>query len=1059
MRKKMMMFLSCLLIGVGVATAQTQKVAGTVTSDDDGLPIIGASVMVQGTSMGTITDVDGNFSIINIPASAKNIEVSYIGMKSVVLPIKPVMNITLYSDTKVLDEVMVVAFGKAKKSAFTGSAAVVSSDQIISRQTSNISNALTGQVAGVQTTSSSGQPGEAAKVRIRGIGSIAASNNPLYVVDGVPFDGSLSSLNTQDIEGMTVLKDAASNALYGARGANGVILITTKKGKIGKPVINVDAKWGNNRKAIPNYDVINSPGRYYELMYGSYYNSVVADRGHGEAHKYANSMFAKPTDGGLGYQVYTLPDGQSLVNENGRLNPEATLGYAQGGNYFMPDNWFDEVFNTSNLRQEYNVNVSGANERMNYYMSAGYLGDEGIIPNSEFDRFSSRIKADYQVYDWLKVGANVSYVRSKSSFPRNQSGSSSGNLFYVANMMAPIYPLYVRDESGAIMKDGYGYTVYDFGDAKHTDFKRPFMSQSNPASSIELDKRRYETDFFSGQWFANFSILPDLMFSVNLGTDVSNRRTASRLNPFYGQYEDTGGILSAASRRTATMNKQFLLTYNFEVGKHGLDFLVGYEAFSLKINELSGSKEKIYNVNVIDLNNAINNPSVSSYTDKYNTAGYLGRVQYDYDGKYFGSMSFRRDGSSRFHKDNRWGNFWSIGGGWLMSEEDFLSDVKWVDMLKFKMSYGVQGNDDLLYSDGVTSNYYPYADQYILSKQGAGFGLAFDYKGNKDITWETSHSFNTGFDYAFFGNRLTGSFEYFSRKTTDMLYYKPTAPSLGYSTMPMNVGSMINRGVELDINGVLYENRNIEWAANVNLTHVRNKIKKLDKSLNGQLIDGTRIYREGESLYQLYLRKYAGVNDEGVALYYMEQENEETGAMETVTTTTWGNATQYGTGDILPKVYGGFGTSLKLFDFDLSVSFAYQMGGRLYDNTYAGLMHNGSRAGQNFHKDAQNAWTPDNSNSSVPRMNRLDQFSNSLSDRFLISSNYLSLQNITVGYNLPKNLLNPLGVTNLRLYLVADNVALMSKRKGLDPRQGYSSSGSDVYSPMRTISGGVNISF
>ena len=1056
--KKLMMFLSCLLLSVGIASAQSKNVSGVVLSGEDGLPIIGAAVMVEGTSVGTITDLDGKFVFSKLPNNATKLNISFLGYKPITVDIKPTMRITLESSSELLDEVMVVAFGKAKKSAFTGSAAVVSSDKIISRQTSNITNALSGQVAGVQTLSSNGQPGEGSSVRIRGIGSISASNTPLYVVDGVPFDGALSSLNSQDIESMTVLKDAASNALYGARGANGVILITTKRGQVGKPVVSLDAKWGNNRKAIPNYDVISSPSRYYELMYKSYYNSVVGDKGHLEAHKFANSMFANPKDGGLGYQVYTVPSGEFLVGENGLLNPQATLGYSDGKNYLSPDNWFDEVFNKSNLRQEYNVNISGANDRMNYYMSVGYLGDEGIIPNSEFDRFSTRMKADYQVYDWLKVGGNVSYVRSKSSFPRDQSGSSSGNLFYVANMMAPIYPLYVRDATGAIMKDTNGYTVYDFGDGKNTAYNRPFMSQSNPASSIDLDKRRYETDFFSGQWFANFSILPNLMLAVNIGTDITNRRTASRLNPFYGQYVDTGGILSAASSRIATLNRQILLTYNFTVDKHSFDFLAGYEAYSLRINNLSGSKDKIYNVDIMDLDNAINNPSVNSSSDRYNTAGYLGRIQYEYDGKYFGSASFRRDGSSRFHKDNRWGNFWSVGGGWLMSQEEFLSDQKWIDMLKFKMSYGVQGNDDLLYANG-TSNYYPYQDQYVLSKQGEGFGLAFDYKGNKDITWETSHSFNTGFDFGFFKSRLTGSFEYFSRKTTDMLYYKPVAPSLGYSTIPMNVGSMINRGVELDINGVIYENRNIEWGVNFNLTHVRNKIKKLDKSLNGQLIDGTRIYREGESLYQFYLRKYAGVNDEGLALYYVDQENEVTGKVERGTTTVWGNATQYKTGDILPKIYGGFGTSLKLYDFDFSIAFAYQTGGRIYDNAYAALMHNGSSTGQNFHKDIQKSWTPDNSNSSIPRLNRLDQFTNNLSDRFLTSSNYLSLQNITVGYNFPRALISPLGVTSLRLYIVADNVALMSKRKGLDPRQGYTAASSSVYSPMRTISGGINITF
>ncbi|WP_287826845.1 TonB-dependent receptor [Bacteroides sp.] len=1060
MEKRLMMLFTYLMIGVGLVTAQNRKASGVVLSEEDGLPIIGATVLVQGTSVGTITDIDGNFSITNIPSEAKNLEFSYIGMKSQALPIKPQMEVSLISDTKVLDEVMVVAFGKAKKSAFTGSAATVKSEKITSRQTSNVTNALSGQVAGVQTTSSNGQPGESAKVRIRGIGSISASNTPLYVIDGVPFEGEMSSLNTQDIESMTVLKDAASNALYGARGANGVILITTRKGKLGKPVINVDAKWGSNRRGVPNYDVIKNPGTYYEMAYSAIYNDLIRNNTPENAHAKANSTLLTSKEGGVGYLVYTLPDGEKLIGVDGKLNSNATLGYSDGDYTYRPDDWFDEIFDKGNLRQEYNINISGATDKINYFMSAGYLDDKGIIPNSGFERFSTRLKADYQMYEWLKVGANMSYVSSKSTYPRDQSGSSSGNIFYVGNLIAPIYPLYVRDAEGQIMKDRRGFTIYDYGDKTSTNFTRSFMGMSNPASAIELDKRVYQTDFFSGKWFANISLMPNLVFSTNIGTDITNQKMNMRLNPYYGQFAEQGGVLSAQSYRIATLNRQFLLTYNFDIDLHSFDFLVGYEAYNMKSEGLYGSKSNVYNPDVIELDNAINDPNTSGSIDKYNTAGYLARAQYNYDNKYFASVSFRRDGSSRFHPDNRWGNFWSIGGGWLMNQENFLSDVKWINMLKFKMSYGVQGNDDLLFVDG-RSNYYPYMDQFRLTNLSGNHAISFDYKGNKDITWETSHSFNTGFDYELLNNRLTGSIEYFSRKTTDMLYYKPTPLSYGYAQVPMNIGSMINRGLELDVNGVLYDSRKITWDMNFNLTFFKNKVLKLEKSLGGELIDGSRIYREGESLYQMYLREYAGVDEAtGKALYYKDVKDEN-GKIMKETTDDWSNATRYATGDILPKVYGGFGSSLKVYDFDFSVSFAYQLGGKIYDNTYAALMHGGaaSNAGTNWHKDALKSWTPENTNTSVPQINRGHLYSNNLSDRFITSSNYLSLQNITLGYNVPKTLLKKLQVSALRLYVVADNVALFSKRKGLDPRQGYMSSGNDVYSPMRTISGGINISF
>lgn len=432
------------------------------------------------------------------------------------------------------------------------------------------------------------------------------------------------------------------------------------------------------------------------------------------------------------------------------------------------------------------------------------------------------------------------------------------------------------------------------------------------------------------------------------------------------------------------------------------------------------------------------------------------RLQYDYDGKYFGSASFRRDASSCFDPDNRWGNFWSIGAGWLMNKENFLANQSWIDMLKFKISYGLQGNDNLMYQGGLNRNYYPYQDQFTLANSNGDFSTSLYYKGNKDITWETSHSFNTGFDFNFWGGKLSGSAEYFSRKTTDMLYFKPVSPSMGYSRLPMNVGSMVNRGIELDLNSKIIDVKNFSWDVNLNLTHFKNKVLELAPELNGQLIDGSRIYREGESMYQVYLPKYAGVNPETGESQWALLKPDADG--KTVTTSyATASENRFGSGDILPKVYGGFGTSFAAYGFDLSVSFAYQLGGRILDYTYRSLM-SVSAQGSAMHKDMLNAWTPENKNTDVPRLNASDLYTNRLTDRFLTSSDYLSLQNITFGYTLPKNMTRKLQIENVRLYFVADNVALWTARKGLDPRQGYVSA-DNVYSPIRTISGGISLSF
>ena len=1059
MKRKLMLLMTCLMIGIGLVNAQISKVTGNVTSEEDGLPVVGASVLVKGTTVGTVTDIDGNFTLTNVPSSAGTLVISFIGMQSQEVKIKSNVNVVLKSDAEQLEEVMVVAYGTAKKSAFTGSAATIKNEKITSRQTSNVTNALAGQVAGVQTTSSTGQPGKDATVRIRGIGSISASNTPLYVVDGVPYDGEISAISTSDIESMTVLKDAASNALYGARGANGVILITTKRGKTGDARVTFDAKWGVNKRGIPSYETVSDPGKFYEMAYSAIYNAdlkgYAAASDLTSANAYANKTMLSSSY--LGYQVFTVPNGEQLIGMDGKLNPNATLGYSDGTYYYKPDNWSDELFE-NNLRQEYNLSVSGANDKMNYYMSAGYLDDQGIVPNSGFQRYSARLKADYQVKPWLKMSGNISFTHYDSREQDTESGTSNANAFYAANIMGAIYPMYIRDAEGNIMIDNRGFQRYDYG--SDTNFQRKnVIPNANPLASYMLDLMKYSGDVVSGKWSADIDIWGGIKAKINIGIDANNVRSTDLVNPFYGQYSETsgvGGIVSVSTQRTFSTNQQYLLTYNKTFNHiHNLDVLAGHENYNYKYQYLYGSREKIYNPNLPELNNGIMNQSNASYSQSYATEGWLFRVQYDYDGKYFGSASYRRDGSSAFHPDNRWGNFWSVGAGWLMNKESFLENQNWIDMLKFKISYGLQGNDNLLYMNGYR-NYQPYMDQYTLTNNNSDFATTLYYKGNQDITWETSHSFNTGFDFAFWKGKLSGSIEYFSRKTTDMLYFKPVASSMGYSRFPENVGSMINRGVELDLNSNIFDTKDLTWDINFNLTHFKNKVLELAPELNGQLIDGSRIYREGESMYQLYLPKYAGVDPEtGESLWALTEPNEK----GETTTTSYSEASshRFMTGDILPKVYGGFGTSLTFKGFDFSIAFAYQLGGRILDYTYQSLMSTDAQ-GSAWHVDMLNAWTPENKNTNVPRMNVNDIYVSYSSDRWLTSSNYLSLQNITFGYTLPKNWTRKLQVEGVRLYFVADNVALLTARKGLDPRQGYVAS-DNVYSPIRTISGGISLNF
>ena len=985
-------------------------------------------------------------------------------MQTQEVAIKAKLKIVLKSDTEVLDEVIVTAYGTSTKGTFTGSASVMKADKIEKRQVSNVSNALAGAVAGVQILSDNGQPGESAKVRIRGVGSINAGMEPLYVVDGVPYDGDLSSINSADIETMTVLKDAASTALYGARGANGIIMITTKRGTSGKARINFDAKWGANSRAIKTYDVMTSPKNYIETAYQSIYNSQIS-LGYSpeDANIRANKILPSEASGGLGYQVYTTAPGELLVGSNGKLNPNATLGYSDGQYYYTPDNWADETFQ-NNLRQEYNLSASGGSDKGTYYFAFGYLDDQGVISGSGFKRLNGRFKGDYKLYSWLKIGANVSYVNTESRYPGDQDANataSSGNAFYIANNMAPIYPLYVRGADKQILLNN-GRKVYDYGDGQSTNFSRSFMSIANPSGDLIYNKREYLSDVINANWFAEITPITGLTISARYGLNIDNTRQNEMGNAYMGQSASYGGTAYQAAIRTYGFDQQYVANYQFALKDvHHFDVTAGYDGYSYEYTLLEGSGQNLYNPESFYLGNVIDKFTIGGKKDLYSTKGFFGRVNYSYNDTYFGNVSYRRDASSRFAPENRWGNFWSASVAWMLTRESFMEDITWVNMLKFKASFGQQGNDDILYPGVLLEkNYYPWLDQYKMTGANGTFADGtLLYKGNPDITWETSTSYNIGADFGLFNNKLNGSIEYFGRKSKDMLYNRPTAGSLGYTAVPMNVGSMTNSGVEIDLNYQIMANKKFNWSVNLNATFVKNKINKLHPDLNGKLIDSDRIYEEGESMYRMYLVDYAGVDEKtGEALYWAKDDNGNA-----IKTSEYSTAENYkvATDDMMPTVYGGLGTTFEAYGFDASIQLSYQLGGKIYDTGYRRLMHGGasSSAGWNWHKDIYNAWTPENPTSNIPRLNASDKYTNSASTRWLTSSDYLSINNITVGYTLPQQLVKKVMLDKVRVYFTADNVALISARKGLDPRQSYISATTALYTPIRTISGGISLTF
>ena len=1059
-----------LLVALGTcisSLAQQLQVTGTV-KDQAGQPVAGATILVQGSTAGTTSNADGSY-VIAVPAQG-TLQVSFIGYQSQQIPVgdKTRIDIVLKEDAKAIDDVIVVAFGTAKKEAFTGSATVLKSDDIAKTQQSNVAQALAGKVAGVQLTNTSGQPGKSPEIRIRGFSSLNAGNSPLWIVDGMPYSGDLNNLNPSDVESMTVLKDAASNSLYGARGANGVVMITTKKAKSKEAVVSVDAKWGVNSRAVRDYEYITNPAQFYETHYGALKNYYLdSDMTLAEAHAKANrNLTGSANVGGLGYMVYTLPAGQEFIGSNGKLNPQATLGrrlvYEGEEYYLQPDDWTDAAFRTS-LRQEYNVSVGGSGDKTSVYASFGYLNNEGIAYNSDMERFTARAKVDYQAKKWLKLGVNASYSRFHYNSINDEGASnSSGNVFAYTTLVGPIYPLYIRGGDGRILYTEEGIKRYDYGE--NAGMVRSIFPNSNALSESRLNTNASEGNAFNGTGYFDISFLRDFKFTFNAGVSLDETRSTDVRNPYFGQFAGEEGLLSKQHTRQYEYNTQQILNYTKQIGDHNVNAMVGHEYYSqtyyllgaAKSHMLTGENDELSGA-IIDMQNA------GSSRLEYNNEGYFARVMYDYSNKYFLSASFRRDASSRFHSKHRWGNFWSVGGAWIITREDFMAGThEWLDNLKFKASIGSQGNDNI--------GDFRYTNTYTIENANGKVSTVFRDKGSENITWETNSNFNTGLEFSLYRGVVSGGVEYFLRRTTDMLLSFPTPPSLGYSSYYANVGDMRNSGIEIELNFMPVNREHVQWNLNLNMTHLRNKITMLPperrtKEVEGYrgYVSGTTFYGEGLPMYTFYMKKFAGVSDEGKSMWYMDElDGEKNPTGRRVTTTEYAKATDYLCGNPIPDLYGGFGTSLNFYGFDFSVAFTYQIGGLAYDSGYAAAMYSPANksTGQNWHKDILNAWSPENPTSRIPRLQYEDQNQNANSDRFLMNASYLNLQNINFGYTLPSKITQKFGVGKLRVYLSCENVWYWSKRQGFDPRSSYSGSTSQAsYSPVRTISGGINLQF
>ena len=1065
MRKILLMMTAVLC--AGLAYAQDITVTGTVTDAENGEPMMQVSVAILGTANGTTTNLDGTYSIR--VASDAELSFSFMGYETTTVPVngQRTINVSLEPESKMVDEIVVQAYGTATRAQFVGSSSAVTGDKIAAKSVSNVTNALSGVTSGLQVVNGSGQPGTGATIRIRGVGSISGGTTPLYIIDGTPAEsGTINLLNSHDIESMTVLKDAAATAIYGARGANGVIMITTKSGsKANKGVINFEAKVGNSSRGVPNYDVMTDPLMYYETAYKALYNSQIA-AGNSSATAYAYADATLFTQSGVGYQVYTVPDGELFMGRNFKVNPHATLGYTDGTYYFTPDNWEKETLKSNNLRQEYNLSMNGGDEKVQYFISGGYLDDPGIINGSGFERFTLRTKVDAQVKKWLKAGVSMAYANANYQNPGSQtSWGSSGNVFYTSNMMAPIYPFYVRNVDGSIKVDEHGYKVYDTGTA--TTFTRPGSApKGNQSINLLIDRNNSFRDDINANAYLTFNPFRGFYFTARIAPEVYNSRSDYLSNPFYGSVASEGSV-EVEHERMIAVNQQYIANYKVNFNEDNkLELLAGFESYSLKDQELSGSNDHLFSPYVGELNNAYGtqpaSSKVGSNTDSYATQGFMGRLQYDLMNRYFFNATVRHEASSRFSPEKRWGTFGSVGAAWMLSEEDFIQDLGFVNDLKFKASYGSQGNDQI-------GTYYAYLDRYNISynSQTGEYSKTLATKGNRDLTWEAQKLLNVGLEFSLFKDKLYGSVEYFNRTNSDMLFSVPMPPSAGYSSQNQNLGAVANRGVELELGYSIVNTKNVKWNIDANITHIKSEILELPEytKATGGLKYSSFILKEGGSLNQAYMRQWAGVDREtGKGLYYVDPDNGDFSTTDDYTV-----AKQADLGDMSVKYYGGFSTTVEAYGFDFTAQFSYQLGGQAYDGSYEELMHAGHQIGRNWHKDILNAWTPENRDTDVPRLCSTDDFDQNITSRWLVSTNYLSLNNITLGYTIPAKITRKAQISKARVYVSGDNLALLSARKGYDPRQGQNatatglsistSSGNYVYSQLKVLSAGLSLTF
>ena len=1100
-----------LILCISAAFAQTRTVTGTVTSAEDGQPVIAASVVVKGaTSIGVVTDLDGKFVLNGVPSSATTLIVSSIGMLTKEVPVAATVNVVLEPDSEVLEEAVVtIAYGAAKKSSLTGAIAQVNSEVIQNRPTSTVASALEGHVAGVQINSTYGAAGSDPSIYIRGIGTINGTTSPLYILDGVPYGGNMADLNPADIESISILKDAASAALYGNRASNGVVLITTKKGQQGRISMTLDVKRGTFNRGIPEYELAND--REWMHMYWTEMKNERINAGltEAEAKAYANENIIP---GKVFLNIYNKAD-NALFDANGFLVADAKIKDP----YKDDLDWYKAGLRHG-LRQEYNLSGSGATDRSDYLFSFGYLDENGYVVNDGWERYSGRATANMRPNSWFKAGLNLNATYQKYHNTNGDSADSFTNLFMYARNIAPVYPIHLHDvNTGEYILDANGDKQYDGGE--YMDANGAVIKTRNqyPDRHVlwenDLNKDITTRSTVNATAYTEFYFLKDFTFTVTGNLNVRSNVNKTYNSAVIGDGKSNNGRGS----RTEYIYKNWQLAqhlrWTHQFGDHSVNLLAGHEnysyeylyMYSYKTNQVMPGKNTLRNFTEIT--------SLYDYNNYYKTESYLGRARYNYKDKYNVEASFRLDGSSRFHPDTRWGAFWSVGANWMVSKEDFMQNYPWINSLKLRADYGEVGND-------ASAGLYAYQALYSAAQNANKGAYYISQLEAQDLQWETSASWGIGIESRLF-NRLNFNIEYFDKRNRDLIFdvYNPlsagaTSTSSAESTITKNIGTISNRGIEIEADVDVFKNR--DWRINIgaNATFMKNKVVELpEENREDGILSGTKRIMEGKDRYAFWLYTFEGVDQmTGRSLYKFDDEacyiptldangeivrdgdGNPVPAFGTLVNADGGNNTMVSAenfviingvpyvlrtayakkewhGSSLAKVFGSFNLNASWKNLSFSALFTYALGGKVYDGVYAGLMSlSGNPSSQ--HRDLMKAWdgvpagmTETSADridpNGVPVINSAIYSDNNAgtTSRWLRSGNYLVIKNIALSYKFPKQWAKAIDVQGITLNATVENLKTFTALKGMNPQQGMGGTQANYLVTPRVYSVGLNVRF